>query len=275
MKPNTMYERTILGREVSWTWYPEDDNGPMRKHGRLIVRIGDGESPRPTRLRFEYAIPSRSCGVSLRFKDEDDVFVSSCFPPVALYLGAESRLLRRIADRVRALLPSDMGTTYGGREFSLRIFDWAIWWNLGIDDSGWTSTRPRWRDGNWHPIGHNQRLTEPEVIEEREVLVPMPERSYRGKATLTRSLWGFSGLPRLFAKNGHTVAIDMLEGEQIPFPGKGENSWDCDEDAAFVHSGPAQTIEEGIGRLVGSVLRSRKRHGGANWKPAPKTAPAA
>jgi len=264
-----MYERTVLGRECSFYWSKDDEQRGW--HGRFSVHIGGSGTKS---LRLEYAIPSRSCGVSVRFKNDDDLMVSVALPPVALYAGANGGVLRRLADKVRSLLPSDMGTTYGGRDFGLRIHDWAIWWNLGVDDSGWTSTRPKWRDGCWHPIGHNQRLTDPEVLDEREVLVPMPERSYRGKAKLTRALWGFSGLPHFLAKEHRTVAIDMLEGEQIPFPGKGENSWDCDEDAAFGQSGPAQSIEEGVGRLVGSVLRSRRRHGGSNWKPAAKDAAA-
>ena len=59
----------------------------------------------------------------------------------------------------------------------------------------------------------------------------------------------------------------MHEGEQIPVPGKGENSWDCGEDATFSLSCPSTTISEAIGEMVKSCMRTRERYAGLDFKP--------
>lgn len=155
-----------------------------------------------------------------------------------------------------------------GRELSLSIHDWAIWWNLWTESNGWSSTTPRWRNGCFHPLDFllgKQRYSE-EVIETREVLVPMPERSYRGTAKLVTATWKRPRWPS--PRRMRRCDIDMATKEQIPHPGKGENSWDCGEDATFGLCGPARSIEDGIGNLVASVLTSRRKHGGPNWRPS-------
>jgi hypothetical protein len=185
-----------------------------------------------------------------------------------VYLSAEHPLLAKVRDAIIRAWPLDRQSySFSGRDFSLSFHDQGVFWSIGADDMGWSSGTPRWRYGAWHPLGHFQRQGEPEVIEQREVLVPMPERSYRGLARLERSRWGFPKLPRHFDRVDYHVSIEMADGEQVPFPGKGENSYDCGEDAAFGLSCPARTIEDGVGRLVASVLRDRRRHGGAGWKP--------
>jgi hypothetical protein len=142
-----------------------------------------------------------------------------------------------------------------------------VFWSLGADDMGWSSGTPKWRHGAWHPLGHFMRQGEPVVVETREVLVPMPERSYKAIAKLERSRWGFGKLPRVFDRIDYHVDIEMQPGEQVPVPDKGENSYDCGEDASFAMSCPASSIEEGIGKLVASALRDRYRRGGAKWVP--------
>jgi hypothetical protein len=54
----------------------------------------------------------------------------------------------------------------------------------------------------------------------------------------------------------------------IPFPGKGENSWDCGEDATHSMTCNATNEQEAVAKLVASVLNDRYRHGGKNWRPA-------
>lgn len=58
----------------------------------------------------------------------------------------------------------------------------------------------------------------------------------------------------------------MLDGEQIPVPGKGENSWDCGEDATYAFSCMADSVEDGIASLVRSILVRRRKYGGRNWR---------
>lgn len=79
---------------------------------------------------------------------------------------------------------------------------------------------------------------------------------YHGTAKHTRRTWKrrFSTL----VSDGYE--IDMAEG--IPFPGKGENSWDCGDDAYFGFGG--DSIESAVARVVAEVKQRRGKH----WRPA-------
>jgi hypothetical protein len=236
-------------------------------HERLFVTDPDSEAT----VTAEYHIPSRTCSLSLHAESagDDAAFsIGICLPPVALYLSADSRLFRRLSKQLIAMVPDAAASKWGGRSFSIAIHDSALWWHIGVDRDCWSSKRPKWRDSCWYPLGFFMRRGEPEVIEQRDVIVPMLERSYRGSATLERSRWGFQKLPSWLDRVLTHAQIEMHKGEQIPFPGKGESDWDCGENATFSMHCPARTIEEGVGTIVASVLRRRHDHGGDGWRPA-------
>lgn len=270
------YDRRILGRLVHiYTSSMNGERGCEKGfHGTVSVCLP--ESGRRI-ARLEYHAPTENYGASFRANHEDEpLHVSFKCGLFGLYLSADAPLLRRVRDAVIKAWPLErQAYTFSGRDFSVSFHDHAVFWSIGADDMGWSSGTPRWRHGAWHPLGHFMRQGDPEVLEERDVLVPMPERSYKGKAKLERTRWGFGKLPRVFDRVDYHVTIEMLPGEQVPFPGKGENAYDCDDDAAFSMTSPGSTIEDGVGRLVASVLRDRRRRGGANWRPGPATAPSA
>ncbi len=261
------FDLRLLGRNVRV--YLSDFKGDLGYekglHGRASLWL-DESSNRVAGL--EWHIPTRSFGTRISVGHDDSPFNASLSTLIfGLYASVDAPWLRIARDKILKWLPSDMGRNYSGRKFSVSVHDFAVWWSLGVDDMGWTSKRPRWRDGCWHPLGHLMRQGEPREVEERAVLVPMPERSYRASARLEQTRWGFTKLPRFFDRIDYHVDLKMAEGEQIPFPGKGESAHDCGDDAAFGIYGPARTIEDGVGRMVASVMRSRVRHGGTNWQP--------
>ena len=58
--------------------------------------------------------------------------------------------------------------------------------------------------------------------------------------------------------------VEILDKGGIPCPGKGESEWDCgDNNLQSLHCN-AETVEEAIGHVVASVLRTRKRHAGSH-----------
>jgi len=63
------------------------------------------------------------------------------------------------------------------------------------------------------------------------------------------------------------VRADIYPDTPIPYPGKGENSWDCDEDATHSMMTAEETELGAVVAMVESVLRSRYRHGGLSWRP--------
>lgn len=263
------WERTVAWKRVQLYTSPCDERRGVHQRVNLYVGDADEDSPHDVHVSVELHVPSSRVGIGLNFNphDEKPFHGSALAPPVGLYWAVESGGARDIAQSVVGRIPGDMGSKYSGREFRLAAHDGALWWSLGADDAGWPSRRPRWRYGSFRPLGFHCRHGEPLVIGERDVLVPLPERSYRARAVMTRAGWGWSRLPRRFDKVCYTVEITTYEGEQIPIPGKGENAWDCGDDAVFSHAGPSRSIEDAVGRLVASVLETRAKRGGASWTP--------
>jgi len=163
------------------------------------------------------------------------------------------------------------------RDFSLRWSDGDIHLHFASD---WTEPSYHGVHRNiWTQPGSRSWLITPKDIllgrpkyEEREietvpVKIPMPEKVYDGTVKIFESTWTRPRWP-WFPKRMRRTTVDVPTG--IPFPGKGENSWDCGDDATFGLTSPATTPAAAVGAIVESVLRNRERYGGRAW--TPKTA---
>lgn len=149
--------------------------------------------------------------------------------------------------------------TNNKKELSISAHGDCIWLQLFTDPMDGKNHVFHWKD---FLLGKSQYSTK--EIETRNILVPMPEKSYEATAKLFESSWK---RPRGFVKKITRVEIDIPGG--IPHEGKGENSWDMGHDATFSMTTPAKTIALGVGNLVGSVLNSRVKYGGYsdwNWQ---------
>ncbi len=136
---------------------------------------------------------------------------------------------------------------------------WSVSLNLMSDTMGWKKGDWKWYWTISDTLKGKYKVSK-EVIEERDILVPMPEKSYEAHAILADWTWHY---PRWFPKTVRRCEIKVPEG--LPHAGKGENSWDCGDDATFgITTGRVRNIAEAVGNLVGSVLRDRVRYGG--WK---------
>lgn len=109
-------------------------------------------------------------------------------------------------------------------------------------------------------LGREKHTTE--TIGTEEVKIPMPEGSYPGVAKLEVCTWKRPRWPKALVKK--SVWIDCKPG--VPFPGKGENSWDCGMDAICGTGHSGHSVEEAIGHYVAYVLTKRRRYGGKNWE---------
>lgn len=247
-----------LAPEFSWTNYTKQDKkGDLPVHGAARLTWQDGR----TSFRLEWNFLSRFAHVGAEVDPmESEAKVFAAVPPVALWLMLDSwPLLHGLLRRTRE------------RELSLRIHDGSIWWKIWADPNNWSSQTPRWRDGNFSVVDAilGEQKTTTEVIDRRNVEIPMPEGCYRGISTLERVT---VERPRWFADRfvSATVSMDPRDDERlspIPLPGKGENAWDCDEDALYRSSVRVSTHAEAIGKVVAGVLRSRHQRGGFDWRP--------
>lgn len=151
----------------------------------------------------------------------------------------------------------------------VNFFDGFLHWNLLTPADSWESKTPKWRNGSFHPLDfvlgdakHSSRVLE----DWRPIVVPMPEASYAGQARIEEAQWKRPRLPWVSKRN---VSCEIKMFEPVPHPGKGENSWDCGEDACWGgHFGSSRTIAEGVGAMVASSMRSRLNYGaGFRFRP--------
>jgi hypothetical protein len=137
------------------------------------------------------------------------------------------------------------------------------------DDSSWSSRTGPAAGWQWSCFvldkllgGAKYREGEPET---HRIAVPMPEATYHGTCVLSADSWK---RPLWFRKTVRRAKVDMDEGQQVPFPGKGENSWDCGEDGIFGMTCPAASVDDAVRAIQESANRQRRKYGGRNWSPS-------
>lgn len=104
----------------------------------------------------------------------------------------------------------------------------------------------------------------------RETLTfTMPEGDYRADCVVNHCTWTRPRWPwRPFSLRLDRAAIDF--DPPVGIPGKGENSYDCDDDATYSltttikHGSLRATLDE----FAMETLRTRQHRGGLNWRPS-------
>lgn len=90
------------------------------------------------------------------------------------------------------------------------------------------------------------------------VKIPMPEGEYDGVVRLTTSTWKRPRAWWSLTASG----TDMEVPKPPQFAGKGENSWDLDDDGYYgSYSTTAHTVQEAVDQYVASVLDRRSQYG--------------
>lgn len=247
-----------LAPEFSWTNYTKQDKkGELPVHGAARLTWQDGR----TSLRLEWNLLSRFVHVGAEVNPmESEAKVFAAIPPVAAWLTFSSwPVLHKLLKQTKE------------REISLSYDEGSIRWRLWSNPNHWSSKTPRWRDGsfNFADALLGEAKTARETVDVREVEIPMSEGVYLGRSTIERVV---HKRPRWFAERFTTaqITMDPREDERffpIPHPGKGENSYDCHEDALYSSSCRASTHAEAIGGVVASVMCRRMRYGGDRWRP--------
>lgn len=100
-----------------------------------------------------------------------------------------------------------------------------------------------------------------EELKRATVAIPLDGRDYEGIWTLTRETWKRPRWPFV----SHTRVGSWIDVEHPPaFAGKGENSWDCGDDAIFGCGSQGLTPALAVGDYIKAVLRNRERYGAAS-----------
>jgi len=109
-------------------------------------------------------------------------------------------------------------------------------------------------------LGRTDYFTE--TIDEGEIIIQMPEGGYKANYKLFDSTWTRKRWPWPTVLRRVSLKID----KGIPFPGKGENSWDIDDDATYALTCPANSVQEAVEYLVSDILKRR----GTEWSVSAK-----
>jgi hypothetical protein len=245
--------------------YPHWSTSVDGAHGRAWLHLSERHA-----VIAEWTLGRRrslAASVKVDGGGEGTVLLHASIPGLSIFLGLDSWPLggwmNELAGALGLKREDDWGTFR--RELSIRVFDWAVWWRL------WRNPDHRYsrdsRDGAWHPFGHPGSCVGKAVVrEQRTVIVPLPERSYRAQATRSDVTIRDERLP-LLRRTVSIVELKFEKGDEVPVPGKGENSWDIDDDATYSTSGPHKSIEAAIGACVGRTLETRAKRAGADWRP--------
>lgn len=207
---------------------------------------------------FEIALLKSHTGISLDFGDGDhDYTFFIGVPGVALWLHLEVPW--------KSWLSSPVDDT----EISLKIHNGAVWWSLWHSTMEWSNKTPRWRNGNFNFVDWllgEHKHEEKVIMESTPIKIPMPEGVYDGTLKMIHQTWkrrwGW------FRQERTSVEIEIPMG--VPFSGKGENSYDCGDDATYSLSFSIDTkqyinldsqIRHSINYFVKSIAETRRRYG--------------
>jgi len=154
---------------------------------------------------------------------------------------------------------------YGnGRQIGFRFYEEYIWIDLWNDPMESRHDDPWW----WHiSIVPKDLLLGRSKYSERSlrksrVEIPMPEGVYPASVEIQEATWKRPRWPWPL----RVIRAEIIPDKPVPFPGKGENSWDCGEDATHAMTCCAKNEQEAVAAFVKSILNDRYRHGGKHWR---------
>lgn len=91
----------------------------------------------------------------------------------------------------------------------------------------------------------------------------MPEKLYYCTVLLHRDKWTRPRWPWPLRIDRATIEIP----NGVPIPGKGTESYNCGEDCCNSLTTPASSMPEAMAALQASVMETRLKRGGPDWKP--------
>jgi|GEM_PF-2110846 hypothetical protein len=239
--------------------------GDPDKHGRSVTTLG---------IQWVLFRKQHSIGWSFSAGGGDsdrDIDCSVRVPWFGVYLGADDVLPRKWEFY-------NPGQRYPSeRTIGVTWHSQALWIDLWRDpDEGYGRGGPKfWQDAKSsarhiviHPLdilfGKTKCATEKLAAE--PATVDLPEGAYPVQVVIERRTWTRKRAPWWKRER---VSADVQSEKGIPIPGKGENSWDCEDDAYFSIGTPTQTTAEAVAYAAERVREARERYGGRDWTPAP------
>ena len=249
-----LFKREIYGHISNENERADGSYGSIWRHARAWLHLGHSFC-----IGTEWSFPSRFTHIGIEFGgySEHDCMVKIACPLFAVWLYVEGLLTWNFKKKL-----THDHWFYQGRTLEIAVHNGGIWFHLWVAEDDLHGKRPRWRDFVVYPLdlllGRQEYSCK--KLNAQSVVIPLPEGSYPATVTLECARWKRRRWP--FPLVRMTADIDIPQG--VPVPGKGENSWDCGDDAIYGMSCAATTVEEAISKVVSSALRDRMRYGGSH-----------
>lgn len=238
-------------RAIWWSWQDLRRKGKRRgfcTSGRAWLYLPSNC------LGVEWYFGRRSCGVTLGFADPavgDDAVKLNIAIPFLLSLWFTISGLP-IVKRLPGVAwhYGEWGT--GEREIGFAIHDATFWvypWINRSNCSPWAF--------HFDDFIRGRAKYSIQEYETGEVTLSLPESDYDATYRLYRAEWKRPRWPwPLVIQRGE---IEVEGG--VPIPGKGENSWDCEDTCTYSLTCPAQTKEELVDKFVAGIVERREKYG--------------
>lgn len=152
------------------------------------------------------------------------------------------------------------------REIGVSIHDGSLWLYVWRDPHSWSKTDPWWMNTySFYPAEFflGRRKHSKKTINQYRVKIDLPERSYPANVHIYESVWKRPRSPRVIRR----ITADIEMETPIPIPGKGENSWDLDDDAIFELAINYQPDTDIIEYVRNYVFDIRERYAHVHWMP--------
>jgi hypothetical protein len=267
--------------------------------GRFFTRPEEAEYHDAPHFYLEIPhAPRFAFGAEVCLGGEDKDISGNVSLGYRVFWGAEKLLPRAWRRRMIELLRK--GTKYGdSRSFQLELRSdpdgdgLYLCVDIWREDScmSWDDNKKwPWQGNGWHfmvdlkdlLLGETKHLRLPGEVEARNLWINMPEGRYPARMIVTRELWlrerilsVFRRWPKVDELLGPEFlyrATVIIPGGGIPEPGKGENSWDLDDEATqeiTLAAEPSFPDRHAVSRKICDLVM-RRRHsygGGFGWKP--------
>lgn len=237
----------------------KEDHSRGIVHQRGAVWFGHDEQPNPASVHWEVCVPGKfGIGLRLDYDDEPLHLFLGFFGLFTVFLSINAKWARNLLERADPNRENGK-PSYQGREWELRFHADVIRWNIGCSPDGW-STADGWRNSSFYFLdwlfGRHKYKSE-ELQRGMEVAFVFPEGVYTGTVTLTRDTWKRKRWPR--TKVVYRANIEVPKPPM--FAGKGENSYDCEDDAIYGMTCQAKSLHEAITAYEAAVYRNRARYG--------------
>jgi len=197
-----------------------------------------------------------SIGVALGGEENDFTINLGIKNLFNFYFGVENLFPRKLMDKL---------FEYTTRRYGISLFEEYISVEFHRDDMGYSKG---WKGYHkmidWKSILFGKQTYQKDDLTELRGYIEMPEGKYWSTVKVFKSAW----TRKRFAKPITMLRFDITPDIPIPEPGKGENSWDIDDDALYSITLAADSVDDALIKVAESVVRTRTKRAGANWKPS-------